>query len=245
MPNDPKEQRIAVNLTPEQIKLLAEALDSHAYWQLSDEVDRNDGFIHGPSADRPEVTECQKLGERLEALLPIEPLKKFKVRWEIDVEAATPELAALQARACQAPGTTALFFWVSPEDDSNEFVKIELGEEPPCDDLPEHLKKARVVIERMDGHIDVPIPDVEDTTTALQEMEELLRSWNNSAAHGWRLFDNAARRMELKYALSNALEALLLFRDVGGVSASYWKEDGVGATAISQLQALQEQLKKT
>lgn len=58
-----------VELTDEEIGLLAEALDSHVYWQLSDENYRNDGFVRSPGSDDPynaaEIERSQSLEDKL------------------------------------------------------------------------------------------------------------------------------------------------------------------------------------
>jgi len=45
---------VALYLKPEQLQLLDEALDSHAYWQLSDEQYRDDGAVVDPGSDDPD-----------------------------------------------------------------------------------------------------------------------------------------------------------------------------------------------
>ncbi|MGH9238786.1 MAG: hypothetical protein ACRD3G_12175 [Vicinamibacterales bacterium] len=45
---------VALYLKPEQLQLLDEALDSHAYWQLSDEVYRDNGAVNPPGSDDPD-----------------------------------------------------------------------------------------------------------------------------------------------------------------------------------------------
>jgi hypothetical protein len=42
---------VVFELTPAQVELCAEALDSHVYWQLSDEVRRDSGFVHEPYSE--------------------------------------------------------------------------------------------------------------------------------------------------------------------------------------------------
>jgi hypothetical protein len=56
---------ITLTLTGEELGLLAEALDSHAYWQLSDPCDRESGYVVGDSLAIPEVAECLQLEARL------------------------------------------------------------------------------------------------------------------------------------------------------------------------------------
>jgi hypothetical protein len=41
-------------LTDEEVGLLREALDSHIYWQLSDEHYRDSGFVSDPGSDEPD-----------------------------------------------------------------------------------------------------------------------------------------------------------------------------------------------
>lgn len=43
-----------LELTPEQIADLLEAIDSHVYWQLADDQHRNDGATVPPGSDDPE-----------------------------------------------------------------------------------------------------------------------------------------------------------------------------------------------
>jgi hypothetical protein len=44
-----------VTLTPAQITKIVEAIDSHIYWQLSDECYRANGAILEPGSDDPDV----------------------------------------------------------------------------------------------------------------------------------------------------------------------------------------------
>ncbi len=41
----PESRTITFELTPREIVLLMEALDSHEYWQLSDPTWRNSGYV--------------------------------------------------------------------------------------------------------------------------------------------------------------------------------------------------------
>lgn len=43
--------RVTVELTPDEVDLLIEALDSHEYWQLSDPTWRNSGYVIVPGED--------------------------------------------------------------------------------------------------------------------------------------------------------------------------------------------------
>ena len=44
-----------IRLTREQLALVLEALDSHVYWQLSDERYRDSGFVYGKGSDDPDA----------------------------------------------------------------------------------------------------------------------------------------------------------------------------------------------
>jgi len=61
-----------VRLTVDQIRLLASALDSHIYWQLSDQQYRNDGYVLPPASNDPamrkEIRSSLRLLARLEAI---------------------------------------------------------------------------------------------------------------------------------------------------------------------------------
>lgn len=50
-------KEIRITLTSAELSLIAEALDSHVYWQLSEERERNDGFVHYPESDSKEYRE--------------------------------------------------------------------------------------------------------------------------------------------------------------------------------------------
>lgn len=60
---------ITLTLTDDEARLLAEALDSHRYWQLSDENYRRDGQVQEPGSDDPgtagRIMEVRGLVERL------------------------------------------------------------------------------------------------------------------------------------------------------------------------------------
>lgn len=67
-----KAPKITIELTQEQLALVLEALDSHEYWQLSDELYRDDGFVRGKGSDDPAK---QKAIRRVRALVrDLEPL---------------------------------------------------------------------------------------------------------------------------------------------------------------------------
>ena len=58
-----------VHLTDAEIDLLRGALDSHIYWQLSDEEYRDSGFVQDPGSDDPEAVEAIKEANALDAKL--------------------------------------------------------------------------------------------------------------------------------------------------------------------------------
>lgn len=86
MPDEAIERR-AVQLSPDDLTLLIEALDSHEYWQVGDVLPRNDGMVWLPgdsvgAVDRywegeepteeqadaiEQVRRCRKLAERIRA----------------------------------------------------------------------------------------------------------------------------------------------------------------------------------
>lgn len=85
-PNDAQDEAYAADLQAalealrapvdqEALGILVEALDSHAYWQLSDENYRDSGYVQEPGSDDPELVDAlarvNELHERLEALLTV------------------------------------------------------------------------------------------------------------------------------------------------------------------------------
>jgi hypothetical protein len=66
-------RRIAVELTEAQLHLIAEALDSHVYWQLSSPQYRHDATVIAPGSDDGESVEeirsVLDLVDRLEVAL--------------------------------------------------------------------------------------------------------------------------------------------------------------------------------
>ena len=58
-----------ITVTKAQLELLCQALDSHAYWQLSDEHYRNNSEVRGKGSDDPdmaaEIRACRRLEKRL------------------------------------------------------------------------------------------------------------------------------------------------------------------------------------
>jgi hypothetical protein len=59
-------------LSEKDLDLLVEALDSHVYWQLSDQHYRNNADVIDPGSDDPEqaaeIEACVELSDRLRAL---------------------------------------------------------------------------------------------------------------------------------------------------------------------------------
>ena len=58
-----------IDLSQEDLDRIAFALDSHIYWELSDQHYRNDGAVAGPGSDEPErvaeIAACRELAERI------------------------------------------------------------------------------------------------------------------------------------------------------------------------------------
>ncbi len=48
-------QESTVRLSPDEITLLVEALDSHEYWQLSESNERNDGYSTVEDGENEEI----------------------------------------------------------------------------------------------------------------------------------------------------------------------------------------------
>jgi hypothetical protein len=58
-----------ISLSPKQVSMLREAIDSHIYWQLSEPVYRRNGDVADPGSDEPDAaTEIQAYRERDEFL---------------------------------------------------------------------------------------------------------------------------------------------------------------------------------
>lgn len=59
-----------IELTTDELDLLRAALDSHKYWQLSDEDYRSDGYVLEPGSEDPEavasIVACDALVAKLE-----------------------------------------------------------------------------------------------------------------------------------------------------------------------------------
>ena len=174
--NDDKSKRINLSCTPAQLHLITEALDGHAYWQLSDPKDRLCGHIFGESAKKPEVVETVALQERLEMLLPQEGHTEFHVRWDIEVMAANPEQAARRAREMQSPGTSALFFTVS-DPDKHESFDVELPAEEGLEGLTPLLRLAALTLGRLnDDPSDIGEFDVTDLIVCLVALTDHLEN---------------------------------------------------------------------
>jgi hypothetical protein len=60
---------LVVELTPEELTLLCEALDSHVYWQLSDRHYRNSGYVHEPGSDDADAAGAIRTANALEEKL--------------------------------------------------------------------------------------------------------------------------------------------------------------------------------
>jgi hypothetical protein len=58
-------EEIAVALSPDELNLLIEALDSHEYWQLSEPEDRNDGYSLVEDGANAEIDAVRELMAKL------------------------------------------------------------------------------------------------------------------------------------------------------------------------------------
>lgn len=60
-----------IDLSREDLDRILAALDSHVYWQLSDQHYRNDADVLDPGSDNPEqaaeIAACRELTERIVA----------------------------------------------------------------------------------------------------------------------------------------------------------------------------------
>lgn len=58
-----------IELTDEELQLVEDALDSHKYWQLSDESYRSSGYVVEPGSEDPEavaaIAACDALVSKL------------------------------------------------------------------------------------------------------------------------------------------------------------------------------------
>jgi hypothetical protein len=57
---------VTVRLTPSEVALLRDALDSHEYWQLSEPHERNDGFSTIRDGEKEEIDAVRALIAKLE-----------------------------------------------------------------------------------------------------------------------------------------------------------------------------------
>lgn len=57
-----------LKLTKAQLDELVEALDSHVYWQLSDERYRDNGFVDEPGSDDAEMAKRIRVANKLHDL---------------------------------------------------------------------------------------------------------------------------------------------------------------------------------
>lgn len=57
---------ISIDLEPDEISLLIEALDSHEYWQLSESHERNDGYSTIEDGASEEIDAVRALVSKLE-----------------------------------------------------------------------------------------------------------------------------------------------------------------------------------
>ena len=55
-----------VRLSPDEITLLVEALDSHEYWQLYESNERNDGYSTVEDGENEEIDAVRALTAKLE-----------------------------------------------------------------------------------------------------------------------------------------------------------------------------------
>lgn len=63
---------VDVQLTPQELALICEALDSHTYWQLSDEHYRRNGYVLDPGSDDSDnVEKIEEAGALLRRLEPV------------------------------------------------------------------------------------------------------------------------------------------------------------------------------
>lgn len=58
-----------VTLSLADLSLLTEALDSHEYWQLTDEAFRNDGYSQVDDGNDEDIDACRALYKRLNRLI--------------------------------------------------------------------------------------------------------------------------------------------------------------------------------
>lgn len=92
-----------VHLTPDEITLLVEALDSHEYWQLSESHERNDGYSTAEDGASEEIDAVRALISKLERA-PRLPTSSYAPVWiaRAHADANTPQRTVLDARATPA-----------------------------------------------------------------------------------------------------------------------------------------------
>lgn len=64
-----KPDALAVKLTKEELLEVTAALDSHMYWELSEQEYRNNGFVNDPGSDDDEDAQRIEVCRRLQNLL--------------------------------------------------------------------------------------------------------------------------------------------------------------------------------
>jgi hypothetical protein len=68
---------ISLHLDPQELALICDALDSHIYWQLSDDHYRRDGHVREPGSDdadqAAELQRTEALLRRLQTVVGITP----------------------------------------------------------------------------------------------------------------------------------------------------------------------------
>lgn len=81
-----------IKLTERELHLLREALDSHMYWQVSEDDERNDGYVHYPKEGSEEYEEgSEEDRERWDELAEIERLiDKLDERVVLDGHKVSP-----------------------------------------------------------------------------------------------------------------------------------------------------------
>lgn len=96
-----------VELTDPQMELLLAALESHAYWQVSEEKYRNNGYVYAPGADDPDTADDLQEIDRLAILLggePItgEPVEAFERATGVTrKDASVPTIALVLPEECK------------------------------------------------------------------------------------------------------------------------------------------------
>jgi len=197
-----------------------------------------------------------EMPQKLRAVRPVPPEQEYRVSWEIDVTAPSAREAARLARQAQRPGTWASTFVVQPaqddleDEDAERFpnpwesitsVTVSLEDEIGTEMSPaENATLLARAADALDTLADTVAPRGKKVLQQVQ-VDELVRDlWN--AVERLRNPERAYQRLEARYAIANALEALRDMRDGKPVPSSFWKTDGVGATALEGLESLKEQI---